>query len=367
MGRETKISRSAEPLSGGQLRPTRVLVVDDSLTVRTALARLISSEPDFEVVGKTSSAELALQSLKFTPADVVLLDLEMPGMGGLVALPDILATHENIQVLVVSTLAEEGAEHTLKALSMGAADTMPKPRSGGFDHEYRETLLAKIRVLGRKSNAALTALEGVRIARPAKAHHGKVPDLLAIGASTGGIHALCSLLQALPREFHLPIVVTQHLPEAFMAVFARQLETASSRQAFIAEDGMPIEPRNIYVAPGRGHLNVLSSAGSLTCKITYQSTPSGCTPSVDPMLASASVATEGNTIGVILSGMGRDGSYGAAELVENGGTILAQDQESSAVWGMPRAVAERGLASALLPPGELANRITASLGTAPWK
>ncbi|MXO89365.1 chemotaxis-specific protein-glutamate methyltransferase CheB [Altererythrobacter aquaemixtae] len=343
------------------------MVVDDSLTVRTALTRLIADQPDLEIVGKKSSAELALQALKKTPADVVLLDLEMPGMGGLKALPDILATQNNVQVLVVSTLAEEGAEPTLKALSMGAADTMPKPRSGGFDTEYRETLLAKIRILGRKSNAVAAALEGAQITRPKKVRQDKVPQLLAIGASTGGIHALCSLLQALPKEFHLPILVTQHLPESFMTVFARQIETASSRKAFIAADDMRIERNNIYIAPGHGHLNVIAAAGGFKCNISNESMPSGCTPSVDPMLASASSATDGHAIGVILSGMGRDGSLGAAELVENGGAIFAQDQESSAVWGMPRAVAERGLASALLPPIELADRVMSSLGASPWK
>ncbi|WP_245228458.1 chemotaxis-specific protein-glutamate methyltransferase CheB [Pontixanthobacter sp. CEM42] len=366
MGSETTILTSGTKRRATSSVPTRVMVVDDSLTVRTALARTIAAEPDLEVVCKTSSAELALQELRKTPADVVLLDLEMPGMGGLHALPKILESHTGIQILVVSTLAEEGAEATLTALSMGAADTMPKPRSGGFGPAYCEALLSKIRALGQGnrtplSNAAkVTAPTLRRIPR-------KAPEVLAIGASTGGIHSLCTLLENLPREFNLPILVTQHLPDSFMPVFARQLELAAVRKAWVAEDGMAIKPGQIYVAPGTGHLNVVRRSNGLACKITQQTMPSGCMPSVDPMFETLGKATEGHAIGIVLSGMGKDGATGAADLIDQGGTIFAQDQDSSAVWGMPRAVAERGLASVILPPPELATKIMATLGAAAWK
>ncbi|WP_235902274.1 chemotaxis-specific protein-glutamate methyltransferase CheB [Pontixanthobacter gangjinensis] len=350
------------------MKTTRVMVVDDSLTVRSILARLIGAEPDLEIVATASSAELALKELRKSPADVVLLDLEMPGIGGLNALPEILSTNDRTQVLVVSSLTQDGAEHSLTALSMGAADTMPKPRAGEFGKEYCSALFAKIRALGPHEDAPRTTL-ATSITAPFKPLlvSNKRPELLAIGASTGGIHAMCILLRNLPAHFNLPILVTQHLPGSFMQVFARQLELASSRKAVIAENGTRIEGGGIFVAPGDGHLNIYRTGDGLTAKITRQTMPSGCLPSVDPMLESAAQATEGRTLAIILSGMGRDGSSGARVLADSGGTIFAQDQQSSAVWGMPGAVSKSGIASAIQPPEKLAESIMAHVGASAWK
>ncbi|MFZ1743735.1 MAG: chemotaxis-specific protein-glutamate methyltransferase CheB [Pontixanthobacter sp.] len=367
MGVQSKLIEAASPAQRHRPRATRVMVVDDSLTVRSILARLIDAEPDLEIVAKASSAELALQQLAKTPADVVLLDLEMPGMGGLVALPKILAANDTTQVLVVSSLTQDHAEDTLAALSMGAADTMAKPQSGEFGAEYCATLFAKIRALGR--NRAGNTSSAIPAAPSARkyGYQPQMPELLAIGASTGGIHAMCILLRNLPAHLNIPILITQHLPASFMGVFARQLAIASSRNALVAEDGMAITGNSIFVAPGEGHLTVQRTASGLIAKITHQTMPSGCMPSVDPMLESVARATEGRAIGVILSGMGRDGALGARTLVESGGNILAQDEESSSVWGMPGAVAGEGLASATLPPEKLAASILASMGAAAWK
>ena len=200
-------------------RPVRVMIVDDSLVVRTIISRVISPAPDIEIVAKTGSAELAIAQLTRTPADVVLLDLEMPGMGGLEALPKILAANENTQVLVVSSLTEDGAEHTVAALSMGAADTMLKPRTGEFDEAYRKALIDKIRALacGRGGKSAQTP---ERIAAPrACTSPSRTPQIIAIGASTGGIHALGILLRNLPKSVATPILVAQHLPASFAEVF----------------------------------------------------------------------------------------------------------------------------------------------------
>ena len=349
---------------------TRVMIVDDSLIIRTVLARIIGQQSDLEVVCKTSSAELALKELTHTNVDVILLDLEMPGMGGLGALPQILARASEAQVLVVSSLTEDGAEHTLQALSMGAADTLAKPRAGEFGTEYNRRLVDKIRALGNSKSSShgdSKPPEALRRAAAIRRATGGKPEILAIGASTGGIHAMCALLESLPRHFDLPILITQHLPGSFMSVFARQLELAASRTAVVAADGMIIEPRHLYIAPGDGHLTVRRSASKLTIKIATDKAPSGCMPSVDPMLESLAEATSGKAMAVILSGMGRDGAIGAAQLSKAGGSILAQDQDSSAVWGMPRAVAELGLASAILPPKELAKAISAAAGASAWK
>lgn len=353
------------------IRKTRVMIVDDSLIIRTVLARIIGKQPDLDVVCKASSAELALKELSRNPVDVILLDLEMPGMGGLGALPQILSNAPDVQVLVVSSLTEDGAEHTLTALSMGAADTLAKPRAGEFGDQYSRLLVEKIRALGgsqvlRDTNG--TESPRTTQQRPAlRKPNREQPEVLAIGASTGGIHAMCTFMENLPRQFDLPILVTQHLPGSFMTVFARQLEMASSRTAVVAVDGMLLEPHTLYIAPGDGHLTLRPAGKKMAVQITKGPAPSGCMPSVDPMLESLAKTTGGKAIAVILSGMGRDGAIGAEKLAQAGGAIFAQDQDSAAVWGMPRAVAELGLASAILPPAELSRAVMTTAGAAAWK
>ncbi|MCL4671757.1 MAG: chemotaxis-specific protein-glutamate methyltransferase CheB [Sphingomonadaceae bacterium] len=340
------------------------MVVDDSLIVRTVLSRVIDPEPDMEIVAKVSSAELALAELARNPVDIVLLDLEMPGMGGLEALPRILSAHQRLPVLVVSSLTEHGAEHTLAALAMGAADTMLKPRSGQFDQTYRIALLERIRALATPARAPARAgnppapQPAARTVKPGR------PALIAIGASTGGIHAMGLLLRALPRQVTLPILVVQHLPASFSAVFARQLQLASGRTALVASDGMAVEPGHIYIAGGESHLVVRQSGNQLVLASQTGQAPSGCLPSVDPLFESLAACCGAQTLAVVLSGMGKDGLIGARALAGSGGRIVVQDQPSSAVWGMPRAIAEDGLAEAVLPPEQLARHIARSCGVA---
>ena len=357
--------------------PVRVMIVDDSLIVRTVLSRIIDEADGFEIAAKSSSAELAIADLADKTVDVILLDLEMPGMGGLDALPTILTAAKGAQVLVVSSLTEEGAEHTIAALRMGAADTMLKPRSGGFDQAYRTALLDKIRALAPTGLSYGTAAQpevpnadivAGQAGYPAlRKSSPKSPKIIAIGASTGGIHALCILLRNLPPHLDLPILVTQHLPESFIPVFARLLESAGARKAVVAGVRTPIEPGCIHIAPGDGHMMIRDIGGRLVTEIGHFPVASGCKPSVDPMLETLAEATGGHALGIVLSGMGRDGVDGAAKLVQSGGAIIAQDEASSAVWGMPRAVAEAGLTSAILPPAEIAGRIALHAGAAAWK
>lgn len=339
------------------------MVVDDSLIVRTVLSRVIDPEPDLEIVAKLSSAELALAELSRIPVDLVLLDLEMPGMGGLEALPRMLAAHEKLPVLVVSSLTEEGAEHTVSALAMGAADTMLKPRSGQFDQAYRRALLTRIRALVSTRRATpQNASSTVRLPVRAKSALGARPALIAIGASTGGIHAMGQLLRSLPGTVTQPILVVQHLPASFASVFARQLQLASGRPTMVATEGMLVEAGNIYVAGGDAHLVVKQDGDALVLASQTGRVPSGCLPSVDPLLESLATNCGPRSLAVILSGMGKDGLLGARALAASGGRIVAQDQASSAVWGMPRAVAEAGLAEAVLPPEQLAHHIAQMCG-----
>jgi two-component system chemotaxis response regulator CheB len=345
------------------------MIVDDSLTVRTIFKRMVESDPALVIVGTASSAERAIAQLAAEPADVVLLDLEMPGIGGLGALPQILATPGRPQVLVVSSLTMDGAEHTLSALHMGAADTLLKPRPGGFTEDYRAQLLGKIRALGSReaapARAAAASAADASFVRPGAMRRAWRPQAVAIGASTGGIHALGLMLRRLGPEFDLPLLITQHLPASFMPVFARQIETACARPVEIAADGLALTPGRIVIAPGHGHLVVHRKGAGLAAYVSCEPAESGCLPSVDPMLASLAEACEGRALGVILSGMGRDGALGARALVDAGGTVFAQDADSSAVWGMPGAVARAGIASLIAAPERLGEAVMHQAGARP--
>lgn len=348
--------------------PIRVVIVDDSLTVRTIFSRMIENETEMEVAGTFSNAERALVKLPELHADVVLLDLEMPGMSGLEALPKILELAQNVQVLVVSSLTKDGAEHSLAALSIGAADTMLKPRAGGFDNIYQAGLLNKIRALAGAEHPDENSSEG-RTRQPSLAVLNKPasPELIAIGASTGGIHALNAVLKALPPSFDLPILVTQHLPDSFVSVFARQIELTSARRTRVAENGTLVRRGEMLVAPGTGHMTVVREGEELRTRIVNFVTNSGCMPSVDPMLESVATTLGARATAVILSGMGRDGVEGAASLAGAGGSIYVQDAESSAVWGMPGSVVKAGLASGIERPEEIAKLLIASVKVPTWK
>lgn len=344
-------------------RPIRLMIVDDSMVARAVLSRMVESDGGFELAAVAGTAEDAIDALAHVDVDVILLDLEMPGAGGLQMLPRILEAARGARVIVVSSQAEEGAQATVSALAQGAADTLPKPGLGRFNGRFSEVLLAKLRALG----AVEQATHSLRAGAPLRAMGSDPMQALAVGASTGGIHALGQMFAALPPELGVPILVTQHLPAAFMEVFARQLGTAARRSAVVAQDGMPLQRDLILVAPGDAHLTVESRAGRPTVRLDRRSVRSGCLPSVDPMLASVAEFYGSTGIGVILSGMGRDGAEGAARLVAAGGSILAQSEDSCAVFGMPKAVADAGLACAVLPPDKIARRVASRAGDPPWK
>ena len=336
------------------------MIVDDSTVARAVLSRMVESDPSFEIAAVAGTAEDAIEALGECSVDVVVLDLEMPGAGGLKSIPRIIAAAAGAKVMIVSSLAEDGAEQTVAALALGAADTMPKPGTGRFNGKFSEILLSKLKALGY-------AAEQAPLPAPAKggtyallrAMPADPIDILAIGASTGGIHALGVLFQALPERIGVPILVTQHLPIPFMSVFARQLGVVAGREAVVAEDGMELVPDRILVAPGDAHLTLDPRPSGAVVRLTHGRSSSGCMPSVDPMFASVGAVFRSGALGVVLTGMGRDGVEGSSRLVACGGSILAQDEGSCAVWGMPRAVLEAGLACAVLPPDKIARRIAA--------
>jgi two-component system chemotaxis response regulator CheB len=334
------------------------MIVDDSTVARAVLSRMIESDPAFEITAVAASAEAAIEALVECRVDIVILDLEMPGAGGLKSIPRILSAARGAKVMIVSSLAEEGAEETIAALALGAADTLPKPGTGRFNGKFSEVLLSRLKALGYATEARPAPLPATGHAPALLRPMPTDPiDVLAIGASTGGIHALGVLFQTLPRRIGVPILVTQHLPIPFMSVFARQLGAMAQRDAFVAIDGMELGPDQILLAPGDAHLTLEPWKNRTVVRLTSGKSSSGCLPSVDPMLASVASIYGRGALGVILTGMGRDGVEGSAALVARGGSILAQDETSCAVWGMPRAVLEAGLVSAVLPPDKIARRI----------
>ncbi len=336
------------------------MIVDDSTVARAVLSRMVESDPVFEITAVAGSAEDAIEALGECRVDVVVLDLEMPGAGGLKSIPRIIAAAAGAKVMIVSSLAEDGAEQTVAALALGAADTMPKPGTGRFNGKFSEILLGKLKALGYAAPAAAAATYAPKGSGPQAALRAMPSDpidVVAIGASTGGIHALGQLFHALPKRIGVPILVTQHLPAPFMSVFARQLGAIAHRSCVVAEDGMTLEPDRILLAPGDAHLTLEPGKEEVVVRLSHGRTTSGCLPSVDPMLASVGAIYGAGALGVVLTGMGRDGVEGASTLVACGGSVVAQDEASCAVWGMPRAVLEANLASAVLPPEKIARRI----------
>jgi two-component system, chemotaxis family, protein-glutamate methylesterase/glutaminase len=338
------------------------MIVDDSMVARAVLSRMIESDGQFEIVAVAGTAEDAIEALQSVRVDVILLDLEMPGAGGLKSIPRIIASAAGARIMIVSSLADEGAEETVAALALGAADTLPKPGTGRFNGRFSEILLGKLKALGDSGPIPVSNTPDLAVANSLRAMPVDPIDILAIGASTGGIHALGTLFQHLPKRIGIPILITQHLPAPFMSVFARQLGAVAEREALVALDGMELFPDRMIVAPGDAHLTVEMFGGAPVVRLTKGASTSGCLPSLDPMLASVGAMYGTAALGVVLTGMGRDGVEGAGALVRHGGSILAQDSASCAVWGMPRAVLEAGLAYAVMPPDKLARRIASRTG-----
>ncbi|WP_415642610.1 chemotaxis protein CheB [Sphingomonas antarctica] len=325
-------------------------MIDDSAVVRTALTRMIERADGLRSAASFAGAAHAIAWLEFNRADVIMLDINMPGIDGLSAMPALIAAANGAPILIVSSAAKAGAEATVRSLALGAADTLEKP-SSGFNAAFEALLVGRAMALarGRRARASVTR-EPVAL-RPSPMTR---PRLLALGASTGGIHALESFITALPEDFEVPILITQHLPTAFVPFFTQQLAQRTSRLARVAIDGQPIRPGTITVAPGDAHLGLTGVTSALRVVLRDNVVASRCCPSLDIMLTDIAATCGQEALAVVLTGMGSDGSCGARAMVEAGAHVLAQDAGSATIWGMPGAVARAGLASRLDTPAALA-------------
>lgn len=354
MARPQPLIQDPEPTA----RTVRVMLVDDSLVVRSILERIVDQQPGLKICASVASAHDALEYLAREPVDVVILDIEMPGMNGIDALPHILARAEKARVLILSSNCVEGGPAAIDALALGASDTLAKPGRGSFSGRFAQILTERIMTLGHQRDfpAPIPVGERPAPARPAAfAIDTDQPiECIAIAASTGGIPAFANFLANLDPRLDAPILLTQHLPDAFMEFYAKQIATMTARRVRVAEVGMAVERGCIYLAPGDAHLVVIANGRRREIALDRRVVDNGCCPSADPMLDSVADVYGRGGVAVILSGMGRDGVIGAARLKAAGGTIFAQAPESCVIWGMPGAVAKAGIAAATLNPDAIA-------------
>lgn len=377
------------------------MVVDDSAVIRGLITRMLEGDPEITVVASVGNGQLAVNQLERHPKsiDVIILDIEMPVMDGLTALPLLLKADPDIKVIMASTLTKRNAEISLRALSAGATEYVPKPSTAreisGSENDFKRELLDKVKNLGaihrrmtgkpiaaRPAPAAKPTMPsapgaprpapGTKPAEPGtlqrweRRHQDDVvlrqagtirPDILAVGSSTGGPQALFDFFKALPKTLGLPVVLTQHMPATFTAILAEHITRMSGWPCAEAKDGDLVEVGKILLAPGDFHMTVVQKGPQRVISLNQDPPENFCRPAVDPMLRSVVKVYGPRVFTVILTGMGNDGEKGSHHVINAGGTVIAQDEKSSVVWGMPGAVATAGLCSAVLPVSELAGYV----------
>jgi two-component system, chemotaxis family, protein-glutamate methylesterase/glutaminase len=363
-------------------RPIRVMIVDDAIVARRLLTRWIGAEPDMMVAASLCTGREAVDQIEASDPDVVVLDIDMPELDGISALPLLLKKKHDLVVIMASTLTRRSAEISLRALSLGAADYVPKPEAApdaDTSAAFHRELIEKIRTLGRRGrllarhfrpdpdpSRSVSAPKKREIAQPPadgaalvlRPFARSLPQALLIGSSTGGPQALSTLIGEIGTAIErAPILITQHMPPTFTTVLAEHLSRISGRRAHEAEQGEAVTAGNIYVAPGGRHMRVAGGPDGPVIALGDDPPINFCKPAVDPLLSSAARIWGPRSLALVLTGMGSDGARGAAEIVAAGGSVIAQDEATSVVWGMPRSVAQAGLCSAVLPLPQIGAKI----------
>jgi two-component system chemotaxis response regulator CheB len=363
-------------------RPIRVMVVDDAIVARRLLTRWIGAEHDMIVAACLRTGREAVDQVEACDPDVIVLDVDMPELDGISALPLLLRKKPDLVVIMASTLTRRSAEVSLRALALGAADYIPKPQAAldaAMSVAFHRELIDKIRGLGRRRLPARrdATIPAARERLPAAARPGAVspygeaailglrqfaravPRALLIGASTGGPQALTSLIGQMGTTLErAPILITQHMPPTFTTVLAEHLTRVSGHCVREAEHDEAVVAGSVYVAPGGRHMRVVRGRDGAPAIALGDDPPINfCKPAVDPLLSSAAALWGAGSLALVLTGMGSDGTRGAADIAAAGGSVIAQDEATSVVWGMPRSVAQAGLCSAVLPLGEIAAKV----------
>src|SRR5918911_3950142 len=361
----------------------RVMIVDDSVVIRGLISRWIDAEPDMKVVASLRTGLEAVNQIERINPDVAVLDIEMPELDGISALPQLLAKKRDLVIIMASTLTRRNAEISFKALSLGAADYIPKPestREASAAETFHHDLIQKIRHLGararRRASPAASpspapALDRVREVAPLPAAAPApqlqlarrpfsmlAPRVLLIGSSTGGPQALMTLVADIgPVIDRFPLLITQHMPPTFTTILAEHLGRSSRRPAHEAVDGEPVKAGRIYLAPGGRHMRVVRNGADVAIALDDGPAVNFCKPAVDPLFTSAIDIWHGGILAVILTGMGSDGMRGGKDIVAAGGSVIAQDEASSVVWGMPGAAAHAGICAAILPLDQIGAKV----------
>jgi two-component system chemotaxis response regulator CheB len=352
----------------------RILVVDDAAAFRRAVTMELGNDPSLEVVGTAANGRIALAKMPQVCPDIVILDVEMPEMDGLTTLKELRKTYPRLPVIMFSALTERGAEATLDALALGATDYFTKPASeGGLDASLtviREQLIPEIKALcaralagrheqgkgARKPGGPTDGFLQREIPSPSSAATSQV-EILAIGTSTGGPNALQEVFRRLPADFPVPIVIVQHMPPMFTRLLAERLSAQFPIPVQEGSSGTVLQPGHAWIAPGDYHMIVVRDGGKVRLELHQDPPENSCRPAADVLLRSVAKSFAANSLAVILTGMGQDGLRGCEAIREAGGQILAQDEASSVVWGMPGYVARAGLADRVLPLSLMADEI----------
>ncbi|MBV1885454.1 MAG: chemotaxis response regulator protein-glutamate methylesterase [Parvibaculaceae bacterium] len=357
------------------------MVVDDSIVIRGLISRWLNALDDIEVVAACRNGQDAVDQIAKANVDLVVLDIEMPVMDGLTALPLLLKAAPGVRVLMASTLTRRNADISMKALALGATDYVPKPeatKSGHASAEFQEELINRIRAIGGKKIGLIPrpiARGGIPAPTRSGAASGSAaggqgssietvpasrikPKVLAIGSSTGGPKALFEVFEGLkPVLAKLPVVVTQHMPPTFTAILAEHIAGVTGGHCVEGADGMKVEAGNVYIAPGGKHMLLKKRGMDVVIKLDDGEPVNFCKPAVDPMLESMVSIYGAGILSCILTGMGHDGCDGARKVQSQGGTVIAQDEASSVVWGMPGAVAQAGICHKVVPLGQVAKTL----------
>jgi two-component system, chemotaxis family, protein-glutamate methylesterase/glutaminase len=350
------------------MRKIRVLVVDDSVVIRRLLTDILSQDPEIEVAGTAPNGRIALAKLPQLNPDLVTLDIEMPELDGLGTLPELRKLYPKLPVIMFSTLTERGALSTLDALALGATDYVTKPANVGSIaagiQSVKDQLLPKIKALcpligGPKQPVIPQAPSAVR---PRQRF-----EIVVIGSSTGGPQALSNVLGQLPANFPMPVVVVQHMPPVFTSHLANRLNQDCKLEVAEAQGTETLQAGRVLIAPGNFHLALHRQGFAIRTLITQAPPENSCRPAVDVLFRSAAAVYGSQCLAVVLTGMGQDGLRGSQEISRGGGTIIAQDEATSVVWGMPRAIVEAGLPQRVLPLHSIADELVrhAAIGRRP--